>query len=168
MSPESLLLIKPPIPHNQKPMSDKADPVEDPFKHKEATFPCLNSNNYSTWSKNCKHLLQAIDVWSYRQRRRTSTSKSRSCWKSGERSARIRRKTQGLQQTLPQSHKHHLQLYFGNSRPYIGTTEDPSEMWTILRQHSSKIGTSMQRTALTISFQQMKPNRRFLHTPARY
>ena len=62
MSPEPPLLNKPPIPHNQKPMSDKADSAEDLFKHKEATFPRLNSN-YSTWS-NCKHLLQAIDVWS--------------------------------------------------------------------------------------------------------
>ena len=31
---------------------------EDLFKHKEATFPHLNTNNYATWSKNCKHLFQ--------------------------------------------------------------------------------------------------------------
>ena len=48
-------------------MSDKADPqtsVEDLFKHKEATIPRLNSTNNVTLSKTCKHLLQAIDVWS--------------------------------------------------------------------------------------------------------
>ena len=67
MNPGSLLLKKPPILHNQKLMSDKADSqtsVEDLYKHKEATFPRPNINNYFPWSKNCKHLLQAIDVWS--------------------------------------------------------------------------------------------------------
>ena len=61
----------------KKPMSDNIDSQtssEDLFKHKEATFPHLNTSNYATWSKNCKHLLQAIDVWSIvsaRTRRKT-------------------------------------------------------------------------------------------------
>ena len=54
MSPEPLLQNELSTLNDQKPMSDRTDSqtsVEDLFKHKDATFPCLSANNYSTWSK---------------------------------------------------------------------------------------------------------------------
>ena len=154
MSPESLLLNEPPIPHNQKPISDTADSVNDLFKHKEATFPRLNSNNYSTWSKNCKHLLQAIDVWSIVSGEELPPPNP---GPAGNLANVQRAYEEKLKDYNKRYHRATNIIYnsiSANSRPYIDTTEDPSEMWTILRQPNETHCRS--------------PYRRSLHTPARY
>ena len=127
MSPESLLLNEPPIPYNQKPMSDKADSIEDFFKHKEATFPHLNSN-YSTWSKNCKHLLQAVDVWSIVSGKELPPPNPGNL-ANVQYTYEEQLKVTTNATTEPQTSSITL---FQQTRPYIDTTKDPSEMWTIL------------------------------------
>ena len=138
-------------------MTDTASSTpDDLYKHKEGSFQRLTSNNYATWSQNCQRLLLSLGVWKI-----VDNTEARPEDPGGNPAHQAQRiYEERLSEFDRRYHKAANVIYNSVSadiRPYINTTFDPANMWTILRQRSSQVGSAMQRTALHIRFQQMAP-----------
>ena len=133
-----------------------ASTPDDLYKHKEGTFQRLTSENYATWSQSCHRLLLSLEAWGI-----VNNTEARPEDPGGNPAHQAQRiYEERLSEFNRRYHKAANVIYNSVStdiRPYINTTYDPAEMWTILKQRSSQVGSAMQRTALHIRFQQMTP-----------
>jgi hypothetical protein len=141
-------------------MDNQSTTGELVFCHKEASFERLTHKNYNAWSRNCRLLLCALDIWSIVD---NEEDEPQAPVQVGAIAV-----SQAVQNAYRENHREYKRRAFratqiihnsvsDDLRPYISNTDEPSEMWAILQARCSSIGTQMERTALLLQFNKTVP-----------